>query len=61
MNEYILDIVSDKDYFILLNGSSNSIKYSKKANTLDGIIYFLKCSGIKDLKIIDKINNNLIK
>lgn len=49
--EYVLDPISDKDYFILSNGDSN-IKYSKKANTLDNIIAWLISSGVESLRVL---------
>jgi len=48
---YILDTKNDENYFILINGDSK-IKFSKKANTLEKIIAYLKQIGVKDLKVI---------
>jgi len=50
-SKYVLDTISNKDYYILLNGNS-SVKYSKKTNNLDDLILSLKCLGVSDLEII---------
>ncbi len=47
---YILDIISDPNYFILYRNET-SVKISKKANTLDQAKDALKQLGITDLVI----------
>jgi hypothetical protein len=47
---YILDIISDPNYFILYHNET-SVKISKNANTLDQAKDALKQLGVTDLVI----------
>lgn len=48
---YILDVESNKDYYLLKNGDS-TIMYSKHANTLENLIEALHKMGVKEIEIV---------
>ncbi len=50
-SKYILDTISNEDYYILVNGDSK-INYDRKTNTIEKIVSNLKECGVEDLEII---------